>query len=195
MNDRDIPLDRTAELLTRIRAGDDRARDLLVQRHLPRLRRWAHGRLPLRARDLGDTEDLVQNTLIRALTHVKAFESRREGAFLAYLRRILLNQMRDAIRRVDRRGEREELSDSLRDPALVSNQVGADTLWSYEQALSHLPEVQQQAVVLRVEFHYSWEEVAEAIASPSANAARMMVSRALLQLADLMQDEPDVEGA
>ena len=46
--------DSTQQLLHRIRAGDDAARERLLARYLPMLRRWAHGRLPSYARDLGD---------------------------------------------------------------------------------------------------------------------------------------------
>lgn len=42
----------TVEIVRRIRSGDDRARDFLVRRYLPVLRRWARGRLPTDARSL-----------------------------------------------------------------------------------------------------------------------------------------------
>ena len=49
-----------------------------------------------------------------------------------------------------------------------------------------LGERDREAVILRVEFGYSHEEIAEAIGSPSANAARMTVARALVRLAEEM---------
>jgi DNA-directed RNA polymerase specialized sigma24 family protein len=61
----------TITLLQRIRSGDPDAREQLMRRYLPRLRRWAHGRLPVYAREIDDTDDLVQNTLLRS--------SRRSG--------------------------------------------------------------------------------------------------------------------
>ena len=51
-------------LLERARAGDRQALETLTARYLPRLRRWASGRLPRWARDLADTEDLVQETVL-----------------------------------------------------------------------------------------------------------------------------------
>src|SRR5438445_13615394 len=59
----------TEQLLRRIRGGEEAARQALYERCLPLLRRWAHGRLPHQARDIADTDDLVQITLIRALRH------------------------------------------------------------------------------------------------------------------------------
>jgi len=53
----------TATLIGRIQDGDRDARELLVQRCLPALRRWAHGRLPAYGRSLSDTDDLVQVTV------------------------------------------------------------------------------------------------------------------------------------
>src|SRR5688500_19892281 len=53
-------VDSTLNLLQRARAGDADALDALIGRFLPRLQRWATGRLPGWARDLADTHDLVQ---------------------------------------------------------------------------------------------------------------------------------------
>src|SRR5438045_9463154 len=67
----------TASLLERIRSGEGRAREQLFARYLPILRRWAHGRLPGYARDLSDTDDLVQVTLLRALNNLDEFQAER----------------------------------------------------------------------------------------------------------------------
>jgi len=175
-------------LLGRVRDGDDGARDELVRRLLPRLRRWAHGRLPQYARDLADTDDLVQVTLLRALDHVSEFEPQREGAFLAYLRRIVLNAVRDELRRAARRPARTELGETLPQPgpSVVEQAIGRETVEAYEAALATLPEEQREAVIMRVEFGYTYPEIAEALGRPSANAARMAVSRALLRVAEVM---------
>lgn len=179
------PLDTTAHLIDRVRRGDDDARDALFTRFLPVLRSWAHRRLPSRARDLNETDDLVQVTLLRALRRLPEFETRREGAFLAYLRTILLNTVREEIRRSSRRGQGEELPDDLSDGrrSIVEQFAGRRALERYEAALATLPEPTQQAIILRLEFDYSYEQVAEALGRPSADAARMMVVRALRELA------------
>ena len=152
------------------------------------LRRWAHGRLPQYARGLVDTDDLVQVTLLRAVDHLGEFEPRHEGAFLAYLRRILINSVRDEIRRAMRGPGRETISEDLPDelPSAVEQAIGREAMEAYEAALAALPEVQQEAVILRVEFGYSYPEIAAALDRPSANAVRMMVARALVQLAEVM---------
>lgn len=178
----------TGVLLGRIRAGDARAREALFARYLPILRRWAHQRLPRRARDLSDTDDLVQVTLVRAFRRIETFEHRGEGAFLAYLRHILVNVIRDELRRADVRPVREGLDDSLpsRTPSPVEEVMGRERLERFERALETLSPEHREAVILRIEFGFSHQQVAEAIGKPTANAARMTVSRALLELARTM---------
>lgn len=191
MTDFPVPLDSTALLIDRARGGDDGAREALFARFLPIVREWARHRLPSRARDLADTNDLVQVTLLRALGRLGEFEHRHEGAFLAYLRTILLNAVREEIRRSSRRGVRAELADDLPDPArsVVEQVAGRESLERYERALATLAEVTQQAVLLRIEFGFAYDQIAEAIGSPSANAARMTVVRALRELARAIDDD------
>jgi RNA polymerase sigma-70 factor (ECF subfamily) len=71
-------------------------------------------------------------------------------------------------------------------PSHLEQAIGREAVEAYEEALLALPEEQQQAVILRIEFGYSYPEIAEALDRPSANAARMMVSRALVRLAEVM---------
>jgi len=182
-------IERTIVLLNAVKAGDKQAESRLLKRYLPVMRRWAHGRLPAYARDLADTDDLVQVCLIRALKHIEGFECRGEGAFLAYLRKILLNTVWDHVRRVKRRPQHLDYDDQIGDPALVVAAVGVETLLAYEQALESLPEETRHAVMLRVEFRYTYSEVAEAIGAPSPNAARMMIVRGLAKIAKVMSDD------
>jgi RNA polymerase sigma factor (sigma-70 family) len=183
-----LGLESTAALLERIRMGDESAQARLVSRYLPILKRLAHGRLPARARDLSDTDDLVQVTLIRALSHVDTFEVRREGAFLAYLRRILVNQIRDEIRRVSRRPDRVDLGDDVPGigPSPLEEAIGTETAERYEAALELLTDEQKEAVILRLELGFNYQQIADALGHGSSNAARMMVTRALVRLSKIM---------
>ena len=140
-----------------------------------------------------DTDDLVQITLIRALDKVPEFEAQREGAFLSYLRSILLNALRDQLRRARVR-RADELSPDLPSsaPTVLDEVIGRDTMERYEASLVHLTEDQREAVMLRLEFGYSHAEIADAIGVSSAEAARKLVSRGMLRLATLMDDDhPD----
>lgn len=176
----------TATLVRRYRDGDLAARDDLVERYLPVFRRWAHGRLPRYARGTAETDDLVQRTLLRALQNLDSFEVRHEGAFVAYLRRIFLNQVRDEIRRAGRSPRSVEVPPETRDrrPSPVEEVLGRQELERYEAALAELPSEHREAILLRMEFGMTFEEIARALGRPSANATRMMVSRALERLAE-----------
>jgi RNA polymerase sigma-70 factor, ECF subfamily len=175
----------TTELLARVRAGEGEAREQLLARYLPKLRRWAHGRLPGYARAVADTDDLIQVTLLRTLNRLDEFEPQHEGALLAYLRTVLLNVVREEIRRTGRELKTLPLDEC---PPHVAQTVGSMVVDSYEAALARLGERDREAVILRVEFGYTHEEIAAPLGSPSANAARMTVARALVRLAEEMDD-------
>ncbi len=181
----DAPLETTAELLGRARSGDARAENALVARALPLLQRWAHGRLPNSSRDLAETDDLVQVAIVRALKRLPQFESRREGAFLAYLRTIVLNAIREEHRRVSARRKIAAAvdADDAMEAAVPAPGLDDPLLAHYEDALERLSERQREAVILRLEFDYSYAAIAAAIESPSEDGARMTVRRALVQLA------------
>jgi hypothetical protein len=49
-----------------------------------------------------------------------------------------------------------------------------------------LTEEQQEAVILRIEFGLSYEEIARVLGRPSGNSVRMQVGRALVRLAEEM---------
>src|SRR5688572_3175351 len=83
--DADTPADATYSLLQRAKAGDHEALEILFARHLPALRRWASGRLPRWARDVADTQDLVQDTALQVFKRIETFEPRGDGALHAYL--------------------------------------------------------------------------------------------------------------
>jgi RNA polymerase sigma-70 factor (ECF subfamily) len=179
----------TAQLILRARDGDLAARELLSGRYLGDLRRFAHGRLPGKARDLMDSSDLVQVTLIRALEKLDSIRPKKSGGFFAYLRQILINQVRDQIRRSAGKAKVSGLSEIIPSgaPSPLEEMVGKETLDAYESALATLSARQREALILRIEHGFSYQEVADAIECPSANAARMIVSRALVLVTNCLR--------
>src|SRR3954471_18047809 len=89
----------TLDLLEQVKNGDEHAVNLLIERSVPPLKRWARGRLPVWARSLAETQDLVQDAVVRALPHLRTFEARHPGALQAYLRQAVANHIKDEIRR------------------------------------------------------------------------------------------------
>ena len=180
--------DTTIRLLQRARSGDRDALDDLFARHIPQLRRWASGRLPRWARDIADTPDLVQETVIETFKRLDTFEPRGAGALQAYLRQAFINRLRNELRRAVKRPPTCEVDSALPDEATspLEAVIGRETLESYETALNRLEPEERDAVVTRVEFGFSYAEVAEALGKPSPDAARMTVVRALVKLAKEM---------
>lgn len=178
----------TADLLQRARLGDTDAVNELFGRYLPSLRRWARGRLPPWTRDLRDTDDLVQETLVQSLKHLGTFQPRHEGALQAYLRQALVNRVRDEIRRTVRRGIATEIDTRHPDAGAspLEEAIGAEALDRYEAALQCLRPDEREVVVARVELGLSYQQIAASHDKPSADAARMAVSRALVRLAEEM---------
>jgi len=182
-------LESTFALIERVRGGDREALERLMARHLAPLRRWISGRLPRWARDLADTDDLVQDTLLRTFRKMEDFEPRSVGALQAYLRQAVLNRLRDELRRKGRAPAMVGLDDvrlEARESPL-EEAIGREALERYEAALAKLRSEERETIIARVEMGYSYEEMAEALDKPSAEAARKAARRALRRLAEEMK--------
>lgn len=179
----------TGDLLDRARAGDDEALNLLLERHVPQLKRWASGRLPRWARDIADTSDLVQETIVTTLRHLDRFEHRGDGALQAYLRKAVVNRIRNELRRLATRGQPCALESSMPTDGTSPLQaaIARETLEEYDAALLRLKAEEREAVTARVELGLSYAEIAALLDKPSANAARMAVTRAIMRLAEEMK--------
>ena len=179
----------TYHLLTRANAGDAAAMNALFARYLTPLQRWAKGRLPPWARSATDTHDIVQDALLGAFRTIGAFEPRREGAFLAYLRQAVMNRIRDQLRRTQARPVTETLDemDHGRDASPLDHVIELEKFERYEAALEKLEPREREAIIGRVELGSTYDELAISLGKPSADAARMAVARALVKLAEEMR--------
>jgi RNA polymerase sigma-70 factor (ECF subfamily) len=174
-------------LLERARAGDEAALADLLGRYLPRLRKWATGRLPASARHLLDTEDIVQDTLVKALRNLGRAEIHDYGALQAYLRQSLTNRLTDLYRRTRPQDTTAGSNLPAREASPLDIVIGEETLRRYECGLSRLKDEDRQAVILRVELCYDYDQIAEMLGKSSAAAARVAVSRALARLSREMR--------
>lgn len=176
------------ELIQRAQGGDASALEALLVRYRPRLQRWASGRLPRYARDMTDTDDLVQDVMIGTFKNFRAFDGRGEWSLQAYLRRAITNRIRDELRKVSTRPAREELPELEAETGAspLETTLGQETFARYERALDTLDPEEREAVIARLELGCSYQEIAMLVAKPTSDAARMMVSRALVRVAALM---------
>jgi RNA polymerase sigma-70 factor (ECF subfamily) len=178
----------TMELVVRARGGDRLATEALLERCLPALRRWAHGRLPAIARGNLDTNDLVQDAALNLLKRIDLFEPRHVGAMQGYLRQSIINRIRDEVRRVGRLAPPVELpEDHASDrTSPLEAAIESEAYDRYRDALRKLDTKDRELVVARVEVQWSVGEIAQRFGMPSPDAARMAVTRAVRKLTDHM---------
>jgi len=176
----------TIELVVRARGGDRLAVEALLERCLPSLKRWAHGRIPMAARGSLDTGDLVQETVLHVLRRLDSFEPRHVGAMQAYLRMSVINRIRDEVRKVSRQAPPMELVEEpvsdLTSP--LEGAIQAEAYERYRQALHTLSPRDREMIVARVEVQWSVQEIAQRFNMRTVDAARMAVGRALRRLTD-----------
>jgi RNA polymerase sigma-70 factor (ECF subfamily) len=179
----------TIELVIRAREGDRMAVEALLQRCLPSLKRWAHGRLPAAARGSLDTGDLVQEAALHALQRLDVFEPRHVGAMQAYLRQSVINRIRDEVRRVTRRPAAEALppehpADST---SPLEAAIQTESYERYRAALEQLKHRDREMVLARVEAQWSLSEISQRFGLRTVDAARMAVTRAVRRLSEHMK--------
>ncbi len=173
----------TAILLKQFKNGDQRSCDQLFELYQPVLMRWAHGRIPKQAQGFMDTEDIVQDTMALAFKNIAGIKAERAGSFFTYLRTIFINQIKQELRK----NKPFQLSiTQFSDHQKLAYEEDINTLVDYDAALDLLSEEEKEAIVLRMEFGFSYQEIADLMDKTSANAQRMFITRALVKLAGQM---------
>ena len=165
-------------------SSDTKAVDVLVQRCLPSVQRWAHGRLPRGARGEFDTKDLVQEAALRMLKRGGRFEPRHTQAVHAYMRQTVLNLIRDQARRLARRGEPVELAEEVACDRIgpLELAVRQELRAHYAEAMRSLRTKERLLLIARVEQERKAKDIARLFGLPSPDAARMAVGRAFNRL-------------
>ena len=140
---------------------------------IPSLRRLA--RALTHDRDTAD--DLVQDTLARALTHESLW---RGGSLKAWAVTILLNQHRNRQRALSRRGRTDPL-----DEARIAGGLPASTdveLKAIERGLALLPDEQREVLLLVALEGLTYKEAADALGIPIGTVmSRLSRARASLR--------------
>ena len=181
----------TVELLHRARAGDRQALNQVFDRAILPLKRWASGRLPRWARGMVDTDDLVQETVMRTLGRLDVFEYHEDSGLTAYLRQAVMNRIKNELRRAIRKPAQSlDTGAAFQDDALspLEALLGKETVEAYDNVLGQLEPADRELIIGRVELGLSFAELATASGRPLADAARMAVGRAIVKLAARLED-------
>ncbi|MEQ8763104.1 MAG: sigma-70 family RNA polymerase sigma factor [Planctomycetota bacterium] len=184
-------------LLARAQRGDSEALQELLERYQPRLRRIVRIRLRAsRLRQLHDSMDFVQGTLMAALPRIGELRPRSSASLLNWLSILATHQIRDAydhqhaakrdVRRevpIDVHGSRdgaaEPAEDSRCDPGRVAEL--SELRECLDEAVSELSDDQRQVVLLRDYCGEDWDRIAAELGRESG-AARQLHQRAWIKL-------------
>jgi RNA polymerase sigma-70 factor, ECF subfamily len=148
---------------------------------LPRLRAFA---ISLSGK-IDRADDLVQETLLRALTNINSFEP---GTNLqAWLFTILRNQFRSEYRK--RRHEVEDVDGHFSETLVTPpEQQGRMEFDEFRQALTELPVDQREALILVGASGFSYEEAAQ-ICDCAIGTIKSRVNRARARLTEILSIE------
>jgi len=179
----------STDLIKRAQRGDRSALSALLLRHIPILRRWAHGRLPRWARAFGDTADLVQDAILNTIRRLDQFEAKGEKALQGYLRLAVQNRIVDVVRRSEMKTRGGEVTGEEPDtsqPSPLALAITAQEQERYRAALGRLKPDDQTVIVGRLELGYSYEQLALVMGKATPDAARIALRRALARLVEEM---------
>jgi RNA polymerase sigma-70 factor (ECF subfamily) len=143
-------------LVTRAKHGDQRALEVLLERHSPKVQRLALHIL----RDPDDARDAAQEALAKVCVRLNQF--RGDAQFSTWLHRLVLNTCRDAYAR---RRQHEPLADDLQAAHDIS-EIRRELC----ESLHAVPEQQARVVLLKHAIGLSFEEIAAADGIPVGTA-------------------------
>jgi RNA polymerase sigma-70 factor, ECF subfamily len=155
----------------------------LIDEQIPRLRRYARAL----TRDPGRADDLVQDTLLRALAKQHLWQP--DTNLRAWLFTLMHNQYVNDVRRSAREGQTVEIDTMSNGLTATTDPTASRQLHELRRALAQLPDEQWEAILLVGLEGMSYEETAGILAVP-VGTVRSRLSRGRDNLRRLM-DMPE----
>jgi RNA polymerase sigma-70 factor (ECF subfamily) len=195
---------KTVELVRRVHAGDEAAREELFTRYYPRVLGAVRRRLGPRLRSKVEVEDVVQDSFCRMLRQLPSFRISGENCFTHWVTQVVIREIYALAERFDteKRNPQRELpldprssddsSDESHEPADTSLEPGlkalrAERIDLLQEEMEKLSEQQRELILCRVAEGGSWAEIAHWTGLQNAGAARMQYVRAVVQLNRLLR--------
>lgn len=191
----DDPLSRTHDLLYKARGGDSAALNALFDIFRDPLERYLHAQLPLMVRSFQDTQDAVQEVMLRMFQALPEYHYQGVGSLWGYLRRIARNYVIDSARERKRWGTAGGGTDTAAGrvtdgkPSPIDQAAAHERFERYERALEKIPERARHAFLMRIELQLDYATIARDCNLPSPDAARMVIARATKRLTETMGTE------
>ncbi len=192
---------KTEQLVTLAKGGDDSAAEQLCRLYGERVRRMIRLRMGREIRSKLDSMDLVQNALISALGGLQDFTYRNEGDFLRWLTRITQNELRDNLDRLyaGKRDIRKEVRLADRKSNTASGFVGVpaaieattpsaimakkEDLDKLEKAIDKLKPDYREVIVLAKIDGLCYKEIGDRLGK-SIDSVGHLLSRAMVALTE-----------
>ena len=170
------------DLIVRWKGGEQRAATLLVQRHADAVARFAAS---VGAR--GDTQEVVQDTFVRAFASIETF--RGDSSLRTWLFTIARRLILDRRRSERRRGEQVEIQehDASTEYDPLDSLVADETRRRMNAAMGKLSKTQREVFTLRVSEGLSYKEIAD-VAGTTEGAARVHYHNAMRAIKEFLDE-------
>ncbi|PWM00022.1 MAG: hypothetical protein DBY04_00620 [Clostridiales bacterium] len=162
-------------ILSTIDDSDRRFADEIHNRYSRRMRNYAYAIL----KNVHDTEDAVQETLIKIMKNIKRFlplsEEGIEKLVMVYLRNTTLTIYRTNKNMAERNCSFDDLDDMLSGEDVVEAVIRKDTADRVNAIIDALPEDYHDPVSLYYRFGHSISEIAEVLGLSEGNVKMKLV--------------------
>jgi RNA polymerase sigma-70 factor (ECF subfamily) len=191
------------ELIVKATRGDDRAASRLMFRYHDQLASLIAPRIPAHLRRVIDTDDILQETFVKAWRAIGSFDPEASGTFFAWLAQIAKNTLVDFIRAYERakrdrrRIETNALGSAVALIDIVARDDRSPSRWvaaaeadaALSQALGRLKEKYREVIEMRYLSGLSIERIA-ADFGISEGAVFMRLNRAIQKLREEFSVSP-----
>ena len=173
-----------SELVSLYIAGDEKAFEILVNRHKNRV----FTSIMLIVKDTDVAQDLLQDSFIKAIHTMKGGRYNEEGKFSSWISRIAHNLAIDHFRK-EKRNPTTQLEDNIKafnsltyaEDSVETLQIKEETFARLKAMIDLLPENQKEVLIMRHYADMSFQEIAEAT-GVSINTALGRMRYALINL-------------
>jgi RNA polymerase sigma-70 factor (ECF subfamily) len=183
-----------SELVSLYIAGDEKAFEILVNRHKNRV----FTSIMLIVKDTDVAQDLLQDSFIKAIHTMKGGRYNEEGKFSSWISRIAHNLAIDYFRK-EKRNPTIQLEDNIKafnsltyaEDSAEALQIKEETFARLKAMIDLLPENQKEVLIMRHYADMSFQEIAEAT-GVSINTALGRMRYALINLRKKMSTSTQV---